>query len=249
MSPSLVFKIARREYLARVRSRAFVLMTVFVPAFLGTVPAGGADAGAIEQQGSPDCRPGRRNRARRRGLAERLRAIERPHITVTETSSIEAVDAAARAPFNAAIRDRTLDGYLLLERADAAPARVRYFAREAGNPGAHARAAPGRAVGGDRPPARRHRRRQRRRQTSAAARSGRGGGVGPRRTRGRLRHRAGVDDVAGDAPVHGGADQRPGDGDRHRRGEIVAPDRGHPRRRHRHASSWPAKSSAWSDRA
>ncbi len=66
MSPTLVFKIARREYLARVRSRAFVVMTVFVPAFLGHVPAGGADAGAIEQERSPDRRPGRRDRPRRR---------------------------------------------------------------------------------------------------------------------------------------------------------------------------------------
>jgi ABC-type Na+ efflux pump permease subunit len=48
VSASLVFKIARREYLARVKSRAFVLMTVFVPAFLGMY-AGGAAAGTTER--------------------------------------------------------------------------------------------------------------------------------------------------------------------------------------------------------
>ena len=133
MSPSLVFKIARREYLARVRSRAFVLMTVFVPAFLGiyllAVPL-------LGRSSSKDLRIAVLDAGTGLGAAveERLRAIERPHITISETSSIAAVDAAARAPFNSAIRDRTLDGYLTFERADTAPARARYFAREGGNP-------------------------------------------------------------------------------------------------------------------
>jgi len=132
VSPSLVFKVARREYLARVRSRAFVLMTVLVPAFLGmymlAVPLLGRSSRndlriAVLDAGTGLGAP----------VAERLRTIERPHITISETSSIEAVDAGVRAPFNAAIRDRTLDAYLIFEREDAAPARARYFAREAGN--------------------------------------------------------------------------------------------------------------------
>ncbi len=131
MSPSLVFKIARREYLARVRSRAFVLMTVLVPAFLGmymlAVPLLGRSSSKELRIAVLDAGTGLGA-----SVGERLRAIERPHITVTETSSIEAVDAA-RAPLNVAIRDRTLDGYLIFERVDAAPARARYFAREAGN--------------------------------------------------------------------------------------------------------------------
>ena len=132
MSPSLVFKVARREYLARVRSRAFVLMTVLVPAFLGmymlAVPLLGRSSRNDLRIAVLDAGTGLGA-----AVAERLRAIERPHITISETSSIEAVDAGLRAPFNAAIRDRTLDGYLIFERADAAPARARYFAREAGN--------------------------------------------------------------------------------------------------------------------
>lgn len=132
MSPSLVFKVARREYLARVRSRAFVLMTVLVPAFLGmymlAVPLLGRSSRNDLRIAVLDAGTGLGA-----AVAERLRAIERPHITISETSSIEAVDAGVRAPFNAAIRDRTLDGYLIFERAEAAPARARYFAREAGN--------------------------------------------------------------------------------------------------------------------
>ena len=133
MSPSLVFKIARREFLARVRSRAFVLMTVFVPAFLGmyllAVPLLGRPSRMDLRLAVADAGTGLGA-----AVGERLRAIERPRITIAETSSVEAADASARARFNAAIRDRTLDGYLLLEPADAAPARVRYFAREGGNP-------------------------------------------------------------------------------------------------------------------
>ena len=98
MSPSLVFKIARREYLARVRSRAFVLMTVLVPAFLGmymlAVPLLGRSSSKELRIAVLDAGTGLGA-----SVGERLRAIERPHITVTETSSIEAVDAAARAPF------------------------------------------------------------------------------------------------------------------------------------------------------
>ena len=133
MSASLVFKIARREYLARVKSRAFVLMTVFVPAFLGmyllAVPLLGRPSRTDLRLAVVDGGTGLGA-----AVGERLRAIVRPRITIAETSSIEAVDAASRARFNASIRDRTLDGYLLLEPADATPARVRYFAREGGNP-------------------------------------------------------------------------------------------------------------------
>src|SRR5262245_1369180 len=108
-------------------------MTVFVPAFLGlyllAVPMLGRSSNKDLRIAVLDAGTGLGT-----NVAERLRAIERPHVTVTETSAIETVAAAARAPYNAAIRDRTLDGYLVLERADSAPARVRYFAREGGNP-------------------------------------------------------------------------------------------------------------------
>jgi ABC-2 type transport system permease protein len=133
VSPTLVFKVARREYLARVRSRAFGLMTVFVPAFLGLYLLA---APMLGRSSNKDLRVAILDAGTGLGsnVAERLRAIARPHITVTETSTIEAADAPARAPYNVAIRDRALDGYLLVERADSAPARVRYFAREVGNP-------------------------------------------------------------------------------------------------------------------
>jgi ABC-2 type transport system permease protein len=133
VSPALVLKIARREFLARVRSKAFIVMTVLVPSFLAVymfaIPM-------LTRSRSNDVRVAILDAGTGLGtpLADGLRAIERPRITITSTSAIEAADAAARNPFNAAIRDRTLDGYLMLERSESAPARVRYFAREAGNP-------------------------------------------------------------------------------------------------------------------
>ena len=83
MSPSLVLG-SRDAILARVRSRAFVLMTVLVPAFLGmymlAVPLLGRSSSkelriAVLDAGTGLGAP----------VGERLRAIERPHITVTET--------------------------------------------------------------------------------------------------------------------------------------------------------------------
>ena len=132
MSPALVFKIARREFLARVRSKAFIVMTVLVPSFLAAymlaIPL-------IARPGKSDLRLAVLDAGTGLGasLAERVRAIERPHITITEILAIDPVDTA-RDRFNAAIRARSLDGYLMLERADSALARARYFAREAGNP-------------------------------------------------------------------------------------------------------------------
>jgi ABC-2 type transport system permease protein len=133
VSLAQVLKIARREFLARVRSKAFVVMTVMVPAFLGLYMLA---LPMLARPGNADLRVAILDAGTGLGdsLAERLRAIERPRITVTETLAIQSTDAAARARFSAAIRDRTLDGYLMVERAEPGPARTRYFARETGNP-------------------------------------------------------------------------------------------------------------------
>src|SRR5262249_9124589 len=66
-------------------------------------------------------------------LADQLRAIEPPHIVVSEMVTASSGDAASRERFNAAVRGRALDGYLVIE-GDLAPARTQYFARETGDP-------------------------------------------------------------------------------------------------------------------
>src|SRR5262249_29809570 len=68
-------------------------------------------------------------------VAERLRTIATPHIEVSETATVSSADAASRERFNAAVRGRTLDGYLVIDADQQhAPLRVQYFARETGNP-------------------------------------------------------------------------------------------------------------------
>ena len=139
MNPTQIVKIARREYLARVRNRAFIAMTVLVPVFLGlyffTVPFLARSGTrplrlAVIYAGTGLGRP----------LADRLRAIERPPITVTEVVTVSATDTATRERLGAAVRARTLDGYVVAEPkrpssggGSPSPA-ARYVARETGNP-------------------------------------------------------------------------------------------------------------------
>ena len=84
MNPSQVIKIARREYLARVRSRAFILMTVMIPLLMGGymffMPLLMGSSGVEELRVAVvDVDTGFGP-----ALGEHLEAIERPRIEVTE---------------------------------------------------------------------------------------------------------------------------------------------------------------------
>jgi ABC-2 type transport system permease protein len=131
VSAAQILKVARREYLARIRNRAFIVMTVLVPVLLGgymfSVPLLTRSRTTTLRLAVLDNGAGLGG-----ALAEQLRAIERPHITVSETVTISSGDAA-RERFNAAVRNRALDGYLVIE-GDQRPARIQYFARETGDP-------------------------------------------------------------------------------------------------------------------
>jgi ABC-2 type transport system permease protein len=132
VSLAQIIKIARREYRARVRNKAFIVMTLLVPAFLGatfSIPILTQGRATNLRLAVLDVGTGLGG-----ALADRLRAIENPHIEVTETSTVTSADASSREQFNTAIRRRTLDGYLVIESDPAAPVRVQYFARETGNP-------------------------------------------------------------------------------------------------------------------
>ena len=132
MSLTQILKIARREYLVRVRSRAFIVMTVLVPVFLGATLA----MPILTRSRTSNLRLAVLDAGTGLGgaLAERLRTIESPHIVVTETAAVSSTSAASREPFNAAVRGRALDGYLVIEADQGAPVRLQYFARETGNP-------------------------------------------------------------------------------------------------------------------
>jgi ABC-2 type transport system permease protein len=132
MSLSQVFKIARREYLARVRSRAFMIMTVLVPTFLGlymfSVPI-------LLRSTDTDLHVAILDLGTNLGgpLKEQLEAFERPHLVVTETTAAQTADAASRERLNAAIRSHALDAYVVIERDEADSVRVRYYTRIAGS--------------------------------------------------------------------------------------------------------------------
>jgi ABC-2 type transport system permease protein len=134
MNLTQIAKIARREYLARVRNRAFIAITIFVPAFMAlyifAIPA-------ITRSGSSGVRLTVVDAGTGLGqpLADRLKAVERPRITIAEVVTSAAVGDAGRARFTAAVQARTLDGYVLLEPAasEESGLRARYFAREVGD--------------------------------------------------------------------------------------------------------------------
>jgi len=133
MNFTQIAKVARREYLARVRNRAFIIMTVLVPLFLGlymfSVPL-------LSRSGSRNLRLAVVDGGTGLGpaLADRLRSIERPSITVTDVVSVSANDTSVRERFGAAVRARTLDGYVLLEPGAPSGLSARYVARETSNP-------------------------------------------------------------------------------------------------------------------
>lgn len=132
MNPTQVYKIARREYLARVRNRAFIIMTVLVPVFLGlymlVIPVLNRPSATERRLAIVDAGTGLGP-----SLANAVGGIERPRIVVREVAAIPEGDEAARGRFTAAIRDGSLDGYLALAPGAAGAVTARYYARELGN--------------------------------------------------------------------------------------------------------------------
>lgn len=134
MSPTQIAKVARREYLTRVRSRAFIIMTVMIPVLMGgyvvAMPiiftSSGVEALRIAVLDAET------------GLApavgEHLAAIERPRVDVAEQALVTEDSEEARRPFTEAVLDGRLDAYLVLTPDPVIGARSRWYARETGNP-------------------------------------------------------------------------------------------------------------------
>ncbi len=134
MNPSQIIKIARREYLTRVRSKAFIVMTVMIPLLMGgyifIMPLLFTSSGVDELRiAVVDVETGLAP-----PLAEHLAAIERPRIDVTEQTAAPVDNEDVRRPYTDAVLDGSLDGYLVLTPDPVIGARSRYYARETGNP-------------------------------------------------------------------------------------------------------------------
>ncbi len=123
-----VLLIARREYLERVRSRAFLMMTILFPLFIGLMIGGSIFAGKLSS-GMKEIAIASNNALLAREVAAEVEAGRgRPPEVVTPASD------AQRADLNHRVESKALDGYLWLEQAaDATSPKVSFVSRSAGN--------------------------------------------------------------------------------------------------------------------
>ncbi len=130
--------VAKREYLERVRSRAFVIMTLLVPALMAgviLVPTYMATRGGV----SASFRHIRILDATGAGLGDRVSTVLAADTTSKDTTSGPFVVAVApgqlAAAESAAVRDvmkpKSLTGYLVLDDSTLAGKRARYAGRNA----------------------------------------------------------------------------------------------------------------------
>ncbi len=130
MSFQQVYKVARREYIARVRNKAFIIMTIMVPAFMGiyiaVLPLLFEGAGKEELKISIlDGETGLGG-----SLAERLESVSSPRLEVAENLIVTDLTDEARQPFNARVLQEQLDGYIVLAPDPEILATARFYARE-----------------------------------------------------------------------------------------------------------------------
>ena len=134
MNPSQIVKVARREYLTRVRSKAFIVMTVMIPVLMGgyifIMPVLFTSSGTDELRiAVVDAETGLAP-----ALADHLAAMEQPRVDVAEQAVVPDDSESVRQPYTEAVLDGSLDGYLVLTPDPVIGARSRYYARETGNP-------------------------------------------------------------------------------------------------------------------
>src|ERR1700761_5006725 len=106
-----VLLIARREYLERVQSRAFLMMTILFPLFIGLMIGGSFLAGKLSS-GDKNIAIASNDPVLAREVAAEMepapRSTKPPEVIAPATD-------AERAALNQSVEDKTLDGYLWLE--------------------------------------------------------------------------------------------------------------------------------------
>jgi ABC-2 type transport system permease protein len=125
-----VLLIARREYLERVRSRAFLLMTILFPVMIGLLIGGSIFAGKLGS-GGKDIAVASNDAALAHAVAAEMQsepAQGKPPEVVAPASDVQ------RAVLNRRVEDKTLDGYLWLQqKPGAAVPEVSFISRSAGD--------------------------------------------------------------------------------------------------------------------
>jgi ABC-2 type transport system permease protein len=107
-----VLLIARREYLERVQSRAFLMMTILFPLFIGLMIGGSFLAGELSSGGKNIVIASNDLVLAREVAAE----MEPGPRSAKPTEVIAPATDADRAALNKRVEDKTLDGYLWLEK-------------------------------------------------------------------------------------------------------------------------------------
>jgi len=134
MKAAKVLSIARREYVARVRSKGFIFTTLMVPGFLAiyavVFPAmTRVDVDELRIK-VVDVGTGLGD-----GLVARLESIETLPLMVQPTETIrESELEQVRQASSEAVRNDEIDGYIVLAPDPDILARSQYYARETGNP-------------------------------------------------------------------------------------------------------------------
>jgi ABC-2 type transport system permease protein len=125
-----VLLIARREYLERVRSRAFLLMTILFPVMIGLLIGGSIFAGKLGSA-VKDIAVASNDAALAHAVAAEMQsepAQGKPPEVVAPASDVQ------RVVLNRRVEDKTLDGYLWLEqKPGAALPEVSFISRSAGD--------------------------------------------------------------------------------------------------------------------
>ncbi len=128
-----VWLIARREYLERVRSRAFLMMTILFPLMIGLLIGGSFFASKLGS-GVKKIAIASNNAALARAVAAEMQKGESDSAKMKVPEVVTSASEAQRAELNRRVQDKTLDAYLWLEQkpGNAAP-EATFISRSAGD--------------------------------------------------------------------------------------------------------------------
>jgi ABC-2 type transport system permease protein len=128
-----VWLIARREYLERVRSRAFLMMTILFPLMISLLIGGSVFASKLGS-GVKKIAIASNNTVLARAVAAEMQKGEPDSAKAKEPEVVAPASEAQRAELNRRVQDKTLDGYLWLEqKPGTAATEATFISRSAGD--------------------------------------------------------------------------------------------------------------------
>ena len=131
---SQVYQILRREYLARVKNKAFIMTTIMVPAlmigYLLLLPLLFSGSGASNLRIAViDVSTGLGD-----VMAASLEKMKEPSVEISEIITATQAGKDFREEFNQRVMNEELDGYIVMTAGEELKAEAVYYARETGNP-------------------------------------------------------------------------------------------------------------------